>query len=312
MSKTKGYIYGCISAASFGLIPLFSLPIMAKGVNYDSVLFYRFFLAAFAIAIMMKVKNESFRVTRRELAWLVGLGLMYSGSALFLFWGYNLMAAGIASTILYIYPVFVTLLMSIFFHEKVSILNVMAIGLAFCGVGCLYLGDGNQTLSAMGIIVVLVSALSYGLYIVGVNKSGVQAMSGTKIAFYSLVVGTCLFLGKAQFTGGIQVLPDWASVINIIMLALVPTVVSCVTMVYSVQYVGSTITSVLGAMEPVTAVFVGIMVFHEPLTFNLMVGIILIITAVTLIILSGMILKHTSRIYHLVLRCWSAILSRNY
>lgn len=295
MSKMSGYIYGCVSAATFGLIPLFSLPVMAKGVSSDSVLCYRFCIAAIALAVLMKLKGEVFRVTKKELLTLVMLGLMYCGSALFLFWGYHLMASGIASTILYIYPVFVTILMAVFYKEKVSLLNTVAIALAFCGVGFLYLGDGEQTFSIVGIVVVLLSALSYALYIVGVNKSVVQTMAGSKISFYSLVTGIILFGIKAQIGGGLQPLPDWQSVANVFMLAIIPTVVSMVTMVYSVQYVGSTITSVLGAMEPVTAVVVGIIVFHEAFTFNLGVGIVLIISAVTLIILSDLIVKSLSR-----------------
>lgn len=297
MNKVKGYIYGCVSAATFGLIPLFSVPVMEKGITVDNILCYRFCIAAAAIGLLSWVKKESLRVSFKELLLLVLLGAMYTGSAFFLFWGYGHMATGIACTILYLYPVFVILLMATFFHEKVTWINLLAIFLAFCGVAMLYLGDGDQKMNLMGVIIVLAAALCYALYIVGVNKSVVQTMTGGKVSFYTLVTGAVMALVKSCFGEGMQVLPDWSSVFNVVMLAIVPTVISCVTMVYSVRYVGSTTTSVLGAVEPVTAVVVGILVFSEPFTLNLMVGILLIIIAVLLIILSDLIRATLSRVF---------------
>ena len=300
MSKTKGFIYGSVSAATFGLIPLFSLPIMAKGIHFDSILCYRFLIAAIAIGGLMWGRGESFRVTSKELLTLIGLGTFYSASAMFLFWSYRLMAAGIAATILFLYPVFVAVLMRTLFREKISWITNLAIGVAIIGVALLYMGDGDGSLSIAGIIVVLLSALSYALYIVGVNKSGVQHMNGTKITFYSLLVGMVLFFTKAQSAEGMQILPDWESWLNVVLLAVIPTMVSCITMVWSVQYIGSTYTSVLGAMEPLTAVCVGVFVFGEPFTPNLAAGILLIILSVTLIILSKVIQRSMEGIRHML------------
>lgn len=300
MSTTKGFIYGSISAATYGLIPLFALPVMAKGVYFDTILCYRFLVAASAIAGIMLIRRESFRISSREFVTLIGLGCLFASSAMFLFWSYRLMAAGIASTILFLYPIFVAILMFTLFKEKISWLTSLAITIAITGVALLYLGDGNSKLSLFGIAIVLMSALTYALYIIVINKSNVQHMSGQKITFYAMLVATTLFFIKSQFGEGLQALPDWQSAVNILLLAIIPTVVSCITMVYSVQNIGSTYTAVLGAMEPLTAVCVGILVFHEPFTPNLAAGILLIIIAVVLIILSGIILKSLSGIKHMV------------
>lgn len=291
MSRTKGFIFGSISAATYGLIPLFALPIMAKGVFFDSILCYRFLVAATAIACLMLIRKESFRIHRRELLTLIGLGCLFASSAMFLFWSYRLMAAGIASTILFLYPVFVAVLMTTLFREKISWLVHFAILVAISGVAMLYMGDSNGKISIGGIGIVLLSALTYALYIIVVNKSNVRNMGGLKLTFYSMTVAMCLFFIKAQCGDGLQALPDWQALLNLILLGIIPTVISCVTMVYSVQYIGSTYTAVLGAMEPLTAVGVGICVFGEPFTPNLAAGIFLIIAAVTIIILSKTILK---------------------
>lgn len=291
MSKVvKGFFYGSVSAATYGLIPLFALPVMAKGIYFDSILCYRFFVASVALGCLMFLRKESFRVSSRELMTLIGLGVLFASSAMFLFWSYRLMAAGIASTILFLYPVFVAVLMATLFHEKISWLTQVAIGVALTGVAMLYLGDGDSRLSMGGILVVLMSALTYAVYIIVINKSNVSGMNGQKITFYAMIVAMTLFLIKSQFSGGLQVLPDRQAVLNVVLLGFIPTVISCVAMVSSVHYIGSTYTAVLGAMEPLTAVGVGILVFKEPFTPNLAMGIVLIVVAVTLIVLAGVLL----------------------
>lgn len=298
MSRTKGFIYGGISSATYGLIPLFTLPVMEKGIYFDTILCFRFLVASLALGALIMLRKESFRVARRELMTLLLLGGLFATSAMFLFWSYRLMAAGIASTILFLYPVFVAILMATLFREKVSWITGLAITIALAGVAFLYLGDGDSTLSLAGIAVVLMSAITYAVYIVVVNKSNIQHVSGQKITFYAMVVAMSLFFIKAQCNGGLQHIPDTATWLNIILLGIIPTVVSCVAMVYAVQHIGSTYTAVLGAMEPLTAVCVGILIFHEPFTPNLGVGIVLIIAAVTLIILSPLVMKSLGMLRH--------------
>lgn len=290
-NNIKGFAYGIATSATFGLIPLFTLPLMGKGMQFDSILFYRFLFASLALTGIMTAKKESFHVDKREIPVLILLGFFYTMSAMFLFWGYNYMSAGIATTLHFTYPIFVTLLMLVFFREKTSWITILAIGLAICGVARLSISEGDVKISALGVFIVLLSAVGYALYITTVNKSRVHAMTGRKLTFYVFIVSTILFAIKADASGGIQPVPDALSVVNLILLAIVPTVISNITLVQAVHHIGGTLTAVLGAMEPVTAVFVGVLVFGEPFTFNLAIGILLIIIAVTMIILSKTIQK---------------------
>ena len=291
MNNIKGFAYGIITAATFGLIPLFTLPLMAKGMQFDSILFYRFLFASLALTIIMTVKKESFRIEKKDIPVLILLGFFYTASAMFLFWGYNFMSAGIATTLHFTYPIFVTLIMLLFFHEKTSWVTLAAIGLAICGVARLSISKGDISMSVLGVFIVLLSAVGYALYITTVNKSRVKAMSGRKMTFFVFIVSTCMFAIKASTNQGIQPIPDAMSLMNLILLAVVPTVISNITLVLAVQNIGGTLTSVLGAMEPVTAVCVGVLIFGEPFTLHLALGILLIILAVTIIILSKSIQK---------------------
>ena len=211
------------------------------------------------------------------------LGLLYTGSAMFLFWGYGFMGAGVATTLHFTYPVFVTLLMLVLFREKASWVTWVAILLAIYGVSELSLKGDELSADATGVIIVLLSAVCYAGYIVAVNKSRLRDMSGRKLAFYVFIVSTVLFAIKALTNQGIQPVPDAVSIGNLFLLAVVPTVISNITLVLAVQNIGGTMTSVLGAMEPVIGrMYRCLDFFGEEFTMQEGWGIFLILVAVNL------------------------------
>ena len=221
MNSLKGIFYGIVTSVTFGLIPLFTLPLMQKGMEFDSILFYRFLFATLALGGMMKLKKESFRIERRDIPMLILLGFFYTGSAMFLFWGYNFMGAGVATTLHFTYPIFVTLLMFLIFRERASWVTWLAIILAIFGVSRLSLKGTELSLDPVGVVIVLISAVAYASYITAVNRSRVRDMNGRKLAFYVFIVSTVLFAIKAGTNQGIQALPDAWSIVNLFLLAVV-------------------------------------------------------------------------------------------
>ena len=169
--KTKGFICGMVAAMTYGMNPLFALPLYKEGLNADSVLFYRYGLAIVFLGLLMKWKGESFKLEKKEVLPLIIAGLIFSSSSLLLFLSYNYMDAGIASTILFVYPVLVALIMMVCFHERVSFVVWGGIALALCGISFLTKGTDGAMLSWVGLAFVLLSSLSYAVYIVGVNQS---------------------------------------------------------------------------------------------------------------------------------------------
>ena len=265
---------------------MFAMPVMAQGMAFQSVLSYRFMLATVALGLLLMARKESFRITWQDVPRLCLLAFFYLMSSLFLIWGYEFMASGIATTIHFMYPVLTTLIMMTVFHEKKSIWRICAILLAVAGVYLLSVsGGGDHSISLPGLIVVLLSALGYALYLVAVNQLKVRSMKGLKLTFYVFLFSTLFLLPGVEIFSTLQPITDWHMATNLVLLALIPTVVSNLSLVEAVKSIGSTLTSVLGAMEPVTAVCVGILMFDEPLTTQILVGIGFIITAVTVIIL---------------------------
>ena len=235
---------------------------------------------------MLLVERKSFRINRQELIVLGSLGLLFSASCITYYESFLLMDAGIASTILFVYPVMVAGIMAVFFKERITFSTVTAILLALGGIGLLYQGDGETSLSTMGIILVILSALCYAIYIVVVNQSSIR-MSSLKLTFYVLFI--CMFVLLAySFTSSdlhLQLPPSPRAWFYACWLGLVPTILSLVLMTIAVHEVGATPTAIMGALEPLTAVAIGVLVFGEALTVQLVIGIVLILSAVLLIVL---------------------------
>ena len=286
MNKVNGFLYGLLSSASFGLIPLFTIPAMHQGMQFWSILLYRFLFAMLALACILLLDKQSFRIRRKEILPLLLLAFLYDCSAVFLFWGYKFMASGVATTIHFMYPVLTTLVMMLFFKEKKSGWRIAAIASAVIGV--YFLSGGNTetgSFSFFGLFIVLLSALGYALYLVTMSQLKIGRMKGLLLTFYVFLFGGIfLFIGTSSISH-LQPIREWHTAGNLILLALIPTVVSNLALVRAVKSIGSTLTSVLGAMEPVTAVCVGIFLFGEAFTTSIGVGIALIIVAVMVIIL---------------------------
>ncbi len=283
--KLIGILCAIGAAVCYGTNPLGALNLYAEGMNTPSVLFYRFGLAWLIIAVVMLFRKENLHVDRREFRTLTVLGLLFIGSSLTLYLSFHLMPAGVASTILFTYPVMTAAIMAIFFREKIKFPTVASILLSLVGVILLYWGDGSGTLHLGGVILVLVSALTYALYIIVVDKSPL-AMSSFKINFYVLfycAAGMALF---ALLSGQpLQLPPTPRAWLWVSWLAVVPAIMALVMMVYAAKYIGSTPTAILGALEPTTAVLIGVFVFDEPFSVRLLMGIILILAAVTIVVL---------------------------
>ena len=196
------------------------------------------------------------------------------------------MPSGIASTILFTYPVMTAAIMTFVFHERITWTTVLSIALSLAGVALLSFNDDGGTFSLLGIVLVLISALTYALYIIVVDKSPLQ-MSSFKINFYVLfycALGNVVYAFVSD--QGLALPPTPTAWFWVGWLAVVPAIMALVMMVYAAKYLGSTPTAILDALEPMTAVLIGVFVFAEPFSPRLLLGIVLILTAVTLVVLS--------------------------
>lgn len=288
MSSTlKGYACGIGAAVSYGMNPLGALSLYADGINAMSVLFYRYLTAAIILGGIMAAMGKSFRVSPRQLALLAPLGVLFCMSSITLYFGFLYMDAGVACTILFVYPIIVAALMAIFFHERITLSTIACTLIALAGIALLYYKGSGVTLSAIGVAIVFGSSLSYAIYIVGLNRANL-GLSSMRLTFWVLVFGVLTIVAASLCLPqwGLQPLTTPIQWGYASMLGLFPTVLSLVLMVVSVKEIGSTPTAIVGAFEPLTAVVIGVAVFGEAFSFRMAMGIVLILGAVTLLVLS--------------------------
>lgn len=279
----KGYTLGIIAAATYGLNPLFALPLYERGMNPDSVLLLRYLFAVPIIWIMLKIRGRSLGITRGDIIPLFLMGLLVAFSSLTLFVSYNYMNAGIASTILFVYPVMVAVMMALFYRERISFVTVLCMIASLGGIMLLYKAPDGATLSLVGTVMALLSGLTYAVYIVAANRPRFRSMPTLKMIFYVMAFGVTVFLAGIVFGGSLTLPDDWIGWGCALALAVLPTAVSFSCTTAAIQYIGSTPAAILGALEPVTAILVSILVFGENVTQREIVGLVLIILSVSVV-----------------------------
>ena len=284
IAALKGFIFAALSAICYGTNPLGALHLYAQNFSPETVLFYRFFTAALLLFAVVLAKGSRFKITVRECGVLVVFGFLFAVSSLTYYASFKYMDAGLASTLLFLYPLEVSVLMAIFFKEKIKLWTVISIVVSMAGIALLYRGGDGVALSTVGLTLVFASSISYAVYMVMANRINLQ-MGSVKMTFYAICF--CLvFLLLYSVTLGSGLPPVLTEATSWgwgFMLGLVPTVLSLIFMVKAVKSIGSTPTAILGALEPVTAVSIGVLVFGEILTSRLIVGIVLILGSVVLI-----------------------------
>lgn len=286
MKKYLGFLYGIISASTFGLIPVFSIPALNAGMSVNNVLFFRFLISTILLGAFLLIRKHSIKVKKEEFLTLAGLILLSGTTAFCLMKSYCYIPSGVATTIHFLYPVLVTVLMTLFFKEKFSIWFAVAIGLAVSGVATISGISSGGEVNAIGLGYALMTVLTYALYIVGINKSKAGRMNSLTMTFYVMVMLCVFFFTLSMVEGGIKMIPDVKVLGDITLLALFPTLLSNFTLIMAIKKIGSTTTAIMGCVEPVTAVMMGVLILSEPLFMHHIVGIALILTSVSFVILS--------------------------
>lgn len=298
-STVKGYGYASLSAITFGTIPLFSIPVMEAGMELPSVLIYRFAFGCLFMMGFLLWRHQNLHLKWGDGLRIAFLSLMYSVSAVALFSSYEYMPGGVATTLLFSYPVWTEVLLILFYHEKVTLRIIIAIVCAIIGV--FFLGGIGQTggiKSMLGVVLAMLSGLLYAIYMVIFPHMRVSKLPALKVNFYIFFIAMLFLILYSSFTtGGVQKIGDSRSLISLVLLGLVPTTISNVTLVRSLTLIDSASVAILGAFEPLTAITIGITLMGEPLTMTALIGSVLIIASVLILITKGRKIANPLRKY---------------
>lgn len=281
-----GYLAGIISGITYGMNPLFGVPVINKGLDVNSLLFYRYGVATLLMLAYMLVARKTIRISWKQFGLMTILGILFTGCSIALFEAYKYIPSGVATSILYVYPIMVALIMMLFgqFPTWQTWVSIFA-GVA--GAVLLSIKGGGGFIDWKGIALVVTSGLCYTLFIVIVNQSKqVKAIPNLTMTFYCFFIGSLMLFALSGFGVKLNPVPDTVSWLNVLGLAVLPTAVATITLAASTKAVGATKTSVLGILEPLTAIFIGTFVFHEAFTINVAFGVVLILFAILFMILT--------------------------
>ncbi len=284
--QTKGYINGVLASVSYGTNPLFALPLYACGIGASSVLFFRYFIATLIYYFWLKfVKKISLKINKNEVITLFILGLTFSLSSITLFVSFKYIESGIACTILFVYPAMVAIIMAMFFKEKLSFAVLVAMFITALGIVFLSNAKTDSNINLLGLVLIFVSALSYAIYMVGVKKlPAVKHLRGDKLSFYVMLFGISVYVVSTKFCTNLQILSTPKEWLLAICIAIIPTIISLETITIAIKFIGSTKTAILGALEPLTATVLGILLFGESISISKVIGMLLVFAGVFVII----------------------------
>lgn len=282
----QGVLYGLLAAATFGLIPLFTLPLIKAGYSIPCILFYRFFLGAVAMGIFLRLRHHSLLAGKEDSLRLFILGFVYIISGIPFFTAFHYIDSGLVATLQFSYPVLVVVLMVCFFREKLTVATAAAVLMAVSGAAVLSLNPAGGVANIAGVALALCSAVLTAIYVTGIQVMPLKEASGLCITMYPLLCGSFYSFIYAVWDGSL-VLPrtaeDWGC---FVLQAVVTCVISNAALVAAVKRIGSTLAAVLGASEPLVAVSIGVLVFHEQFTWRTVLGVACIIGSVLVVMLA--------------------------
>lgn len=285
-NNIAGYTAGIIAGVSYGFNPLFAKQLLVDQVPVYTMLFYRYTFAAAIMLLWMLIKRENLKIERKQTGLVIFLGIIFACSSIGLFEAYNFIPAGLATTIVYLYPVFTALAM-IFLHQKPSPRTWASIVATLLGVVLICMPSGGMTIKVAGVLLSVLSALCYSVYLVIVNHDKkLKTLSAHCLTLYGLIAGAIFFLlitavKGEPVIGAIRGIEQWSCIFG---LSVIPTTISMLSLAISTRLIGPTKTAVLGVFEPITAIMIGLLAFGETLTAGIITGIFICVSAVTFMV----------------------------
>lgn len=277
-----GYLYVALASVLFGISPTLSALLLRNGWSNGAVLLNSEVLGALYLFLLIRWKQISLRISKREFLAAAGLsGLSFWGTNLLMQSSFTLLPSpGLTTVLHFIYPTFVMIMMVLFFKEKVTLLRLICIAISLCGIGLISNMSGavqHDSALLKGMVMAIASGLAYAIYIISNDKSPAKGVHPLVLIFYVLVGGAVfntfyLFAARdfsVSFAGR-----------NLAYAVIVPlcSFSALVAIAEGIRRIGPTRAAVINMLEPVASMVVSALVFRdEPLTVRMICGGILIL-----------------------------------
>lgn len=262
----KGYIYTALSAIIFGLMPLLTKIIIARGATSLTIPFFRVFYVTIVLFLVLKIKKIDLHLEKRDLLSAILTSIFGSGlTIIILNESYNYVDTGIATSLHFLYPLFVAILCCFFYGEKIKKKQIISLSFALVGIIC-FMSKGNGSL--FGYFLAIASGLTYAFYLVKMDKTGLVKMNALKLSFYLALFTTIEIFTMNLFMQDVVFKMDAIAYGLLLVLALSSSFLATVLLQKGVLLLGSTRASFICLLEPVTSMVVGILWLNEAFTLN--------------------------------------------
>ena len=171
---------------------------------------------------------------------------------------------------------------------KTNIKKIELICIAVSTVGILLISDLNETQSLYGVFLALLSGVTYAIYSLYLEKSGLKDIETFKLCFYIALISSLLTFIYIYLKGDFIVFNTLEGWVYSAIFSILVAVLAVSFYQTGVRYIGAQKTSILSTFEPMTSIVIGAIFLNEVLNSNKVLGVIFIlISAVVLVLSSG-------------------------
>nr|WP_278492430.1 DMT family transporter [Methanococcus maripaludis] len=283
MNKVKGTAYTIYSSVAFGIMPFLTKFAYDGGANAVTTLMFRFLIAGLILYVFLKFKKISLKISGHNFVEILFYGaFLYALNTVFLYEAYNYIPTGIATTLHFIYPVTVTLLMISIFKENLGINKVLALIFSFLGMYCL-LGGNCTGFDIYGVLLAAGSGLVYAGYIVSAGKCKYSKIDSYVTIFYLSILSSVLLFIYGLFTNTLTLNMAFSSYASIGLISIFCTVLALIAFLEGIKLIGPSNTAILSTLEPIVSIILGILLLNEVLSFKIGLGSVLVLISVIIV-----------------------------
>lgn len=282
--KIKGIVYVIISAILFGITPIISSYTYQLGNNALSLTFYRNLFVLPILFLLTLKSGESIKLEKKLILKILPIGVIgVALTTLMLYSSYNYIGVGVATTVHFMYPVFVALICMIFFKDKLGIVKILILFLA--SIGVIFFLEGDLSGQIIGLILAIVSAITYAYYIVAIEKQGFKNINPYKLTFYFALCSSITMLIYNIFARDIVWNLSPKAYFLVFIIAISTSFLAVMLLQLGIKELGASTASILCMFEPISSVLFGVIILGEKMTLNKIIGNVLIISAVLILII---------------------------
>ncbi|MEG0526352.1 MAG: EamA family transporter [Longicatena sp.] len=282
---TKGIFYTIISAILFGITPILATWIYDYGVSSITIVFFRSLFVLPILYVLMKSQKVSLHIQKQELKHTAIIAIFGSGlTTILLFTSYQYIDVGTATTLHFLYPLCVSLLCYLVYHERLGRTKIVALLVAAVGTLCFF--DAKQSDSFIGIFLAIASAVAYAFYMVQLSKKHLTKQNPFLISFYMALFTVLETIVYHIFVPSITLQLPFKAYFILILLSVVSSFLGVVLLQLGIRELGPSTASLFCLFEPITSIIAGVFLLHDHVSLINIIGCIVILLALVIITLA--------------------------